>query len=571
MMFSGVLIVFQTRKIEYDLIKEELENTANFIEKSVYTEGTVEDVKNNIINILTETGSSLRNKKIFLLDEMGNIIFTQSVNVREEGLYTSQVMAALLNEEIDEFDELHLSDDNITYLGISQSIVKDDRVIFVVYIAASTEQVQEKISTMVIVISLAVLLSVFLSVLLAFLFSSFLTRPISALTSKARDMAKGKLDDPIEVFSNDEIGELTVNFNKMAYSLNDTLEQIAGEKNKMETVIVHMTDGILVFDNFGILIHYNPAAIKMLGLSWEQNFKEIFRNRLEVQFDLILNEIENAPKKSTLTNANKYLSIEFARYLNKDGSSKGLICVIQDITEHKKLEKMQKEFVANVSHELRTPLTTIKSYAETLIEGAVNEPEVAVQFLQVINTESDRMTTLVQDLLELSKLDNQKNSFVREVVNLSHLLFDSVENYRIHANKKNQELVMKGIEEECFVLGDPNRIEQVIKNILSNAVKYSGENASIRVELKHEEWFYIVFISDTGMGIPEEDLEHIFDRFYRVDKARSRAMGGTGLGLAIAKEIMELHGGKIQVRSVLNVGTTFSLHFPRCQDKNVIE
>lgn len=562
MMASGTLIVYQTRNYEYNLIKEELADTADVIQSAVITEDSIDEIESNIKNVISGIGVSLKDKKVYILDDNGTIIFSQSVVTKEKGFYGAQVMAALLNESIDEYDEVSLSGDENAYLGYARGIVKDSETVFVVYILSSTVSVEEKIRFFVMIIVISVLFAIVLSVILAFLFSSFLTKPISALTAKAREMAKGKLDNPIDVFSNDEIGELTTNFNRMAISLNETLAQIASEKNKMETVITHMTDGILVFDNFGQIIHKNPAAVQMIGVEEIEEFNDVFEDTIEEDFSAILLGVEKAPKKVMLIVHDMYYSVDFARYLDKDGVSKGLICVIQDITEHKKLEKMQKEFVANVSHELRTPLTTIKSYAETLLDGAVEDLEIATQFLSVINNESDRMTSLVQDLLELSRLDSKKASFERNLVNLTTLLFNSVENYRIHAKKKLQELVMQGVNGEHMIYADSNRVEQVIKNLLSNAVKYSEEGAHIEVTLYMEEAFHVVSVKDTGMGIPEEDLDHVFERFYRVDKARSRAMGGTGLGLAIAKEIMELHGGKITVESEFNVGTTFKLYFP---------
>jgi len=570
MMASGSLIVFQTRNYEYNLIEEQLVTTGNAIKAAVITEQPITEIKSDIITNLSAQEDLLRTKKVFILDNQGKVEYTRSVATKEDRFYTAQVMAALSNTAISEFDDLHLFGDETTYIGYATPIVKDDQVVYVVYIVSSTQNIQEKISYMLLSIMLSVFLAIVLSVVLAFIFSSFLTKPISALTLKASEMSRGNLDNEIEVYSNDEIGELTNNFNKMASSLNRTLAQIASEKNKMETVITHMTDGILVFDNYGYLIHKNPAAVRMLKLAQVSSFKEVFRNLIDIDYTSALRAVELVTKKMSLAVEDAYYSVDMAKYMDLDGSTLGLICVIQDITEHKKLEKMQKEFVANVSHELRTPLTTIKSYTETLLDGAVDNLELANQFLAVINNESDRMTSLVQDLLELSKLDSKKATFETTVIDLTKLVFHSVENYRIHANKKNQELVMEGVDGNFFIVGDSNRIEQVLKNILSNAVKYSEEGASIKVSLDSRELYHVVTVQDTGLGMPVEDLPRIFERFYRVDKARSRAMGGTGLGLAIAKEIIELHGGKIEVESELNVGTTFKVYLPSYIDDDMI-
>ena len=257
----------------------------------------------------------------------------------------------------------------------------------------------------------------------------------------------------------------------------------------------------------------------------------------------------------------RYFNLCFAKFFSPHETLLGIICVIQDITEHKKLEAMQKDFVANVSHELRTPLTTIKSYTETLLEGALYETETALNFLQVINHESDRMTALVQDLLDLSKLDNKQVHLKIQKLNLNQLLEDSLNKFMIQIDKKNQVLIYHPSEVIFWINGDLYRLEQVLKNILSNAMKYSPETATIEIALYQHDNEVVIEVKDSGVGIPEADLLRIFERFYRVDKARSREMGGTGLGLAIAKEIMDYHKARIEVESTLGQGTTFYLYF----------
>ncbi len=559
MMASGTLIVFQTRNYEKNLIEEDMIDIANKIVGSVNVEQPVTEIENDLRAILTQNEYSLKGKSLYLLNLKGEIIRSQNQSADGQTVYTPRVLKVLSGSRTNEYGEMDDSAD----MDLARGVYKDDELQYVIYMVASTTIVQEKIQAMVMVIILAVLLAIVLSVILAFLFSNFLTKPIYLLTMKAREMAKGELDNPIEVLSNDEIGDLTSNFNSMAFSLNETLAEIASEKNKMETVITHMTDGILVFDNFGILMHKNPAAIRMLKLGNVLSFRDVFKHKIEEDYQTILQEVEYETQKLSVNLNEQFYGVDFAKYMDKDGTILGLICVIQDITEHKKLENMQKEFVANVSHELRTPLTTIKSYAETLLDGAVDDPETMSSFLGVINSESDRMTALVKDLLELSRIDNHKTVLEEEVIDLLKLVTKSADNYRIHANKKDQTLSVEAESDEFIVIGDGNRIEQVVKNILSNAVKYSGDHAEINVKISSDSRYHLIEVSDTGMGIPEEDLEHIFNRFYRVDKARSRAMGGTGLGLAIAKEIMELHSGQIKVKSVVNEGTVFTLYFPK--------
>jgi len=226
---------------------------------------------------------------------------------------------------------------------------------------------------------------------------------------------------------------------------------------------------------------------------------------------------------------------------------------------------MRKEFVANVSHELRTPLTTIKTYTETLIDGALVDTNVALDFLRVIDSEAQRMALLVTDLLELSKLDNKQLSLDLEILELNTLISQSVIQNSILAEKKNQCIQFSPYSNACFIEADSGRINQVLTNIINNAINYSPTGSSISIDVEDVDKYFRVYIKDNGMGIPREDLRRIFERFYRVDKARSRAMGGTGLGLAIAKEIMEAHNFRITANSELGKGTTMILRFNKLE------
>jgi signal transduction histidine kinase len=235
----------------------------------------------------------------------------------------------------------------------------------------------------------------------------------------------------------------------------------------------------------------------------------------------------------------------------------------QHLDQQEKQDNMRKEFVANVSHELRTPLTSVRTYTETLIEGALEEPETARYFLEIIDEEAKRMSTLVSDLLELSRLDNKQTTLELDIVDLLSMVRIAIRQSQVLAEQKNQVIHLSGFSDSCFILANAPRVNQVISNILSNAIKYSPDNSTIHVNVESDEEKHRVSIRDEGMGIPKEDLSRIFERFYRVDKARSRAMGGTGLGLAIAKEIMEVHGGSIHATSTPGEGTTMILQFIR--------
>lgn len=565
MMASGTLIVYLTRDNEYKVIKNDLQRLVALAAAiSAEDDAPAETLEKQYMDLLRQgrLGQPSSDMIICMLRPSGEVIYTTSEVETAKRILTPQTMAAAMGDSLEEFDRVSNIRENDRMMGLALPI-KDNNgaVAFILYFLKGTEQVEESIKRTVYVISVSVLLAIGLAMLLGYIFAGYLTRPIRLLSKRAKDMAAGNLKSPIPVLSNDEIGDLTDNFNYMAKSLNRTMEQMAGEKNKMETIIHYMTDGILVFDEAGQVIHKNPASMRMLGFRQAKEYEEIFYQSLNLSYQELTGRIEQGQLRFIIEKENQYFNVAFARYFSDDRIAGGVICVIQDVTEHKKLEQIQKEFVANVSHELRTPITTVKSYAETLLDLPPEDIENRDRFLAVINAESDRMTTLVQDLLDLSKLDNKKLSFQMEQIELTELVRGEVEGYQIHARKKHQQLLFEA-PEKYYIYGDSGRVSQVFRNLISNAVKYSGEGSRIKVSLYAQENYIVGRIQDQGIGIAPEDLPRIFERFYRVDKARSRAMGGTGLGLAIVKEIMQYHGGRVEATSELGKGSSFYLYFP---------
>ena len=442
----------------------------------------------------------------------------------------------------------------------------DGVVEYVLYIRKDAGYIFDNMSQIVSTITLAVAMALIATLVIGFLFANTLTTPIAVLTRKAKEFAAGELDQFVSVKAKDEIGQLTESFNNMAKDLTRTLSDMESEKNKLEIVLYNMTDGVVAYDASGRVVHANHVCAELLGLSHIESVpltEMLTHLGIENAETVDLSGVRDA----TLSIGERYIHATFNAYSNKDGVTDGVIIVLQDITKHMKLDNMRKEFVANVSHEIRTPLTTIKSYTETLIDGALDERLLAEDFLRTINTEADRMTRIVKDLLELSQLDNNKMELHFQHVNLVELVRTNVERHAVTAARLHKTVNFTTQTEEMPVDIDPERINQVLNNIVSNSLKYSGESAVVNVVLEEAEQYYRVYVKDNGMGIPKEDLRRIFERFYRVDKARSRQLGGTGLGLSIAKEIMEAHGGKISASSEMNRGTTMILRFPK--DANV--
>ena len=413
-------------------------------------------------------------------------------------------------------------------------------------------------------IGISVIIALVLAITLGSMFSNTITSPISLLTKKANLLAKGHLEQHIIVKGEDEIGQLTRSFNHMARELRKTVSEMENENNKLEIVLHNMTDGVVAFDELGSLIHANKEFYELMGIDEEEQYK--------INLDYFLYKI-NLPKNQIRLNKNteilidengKYIQVVLIPYTDKNNFIEGIMIVLKDITKQKKLDDMRKEFVANVSHEIRTPITTIKSYTETLLEGALEEKELAIDFLNTINEAADRMKFLTDDLLELSRLDGGKINFNFKMSNLYDIVIGCVKQNIIIANKKNQQIILdEPINKNMMIMADIDRINQVLNNIISNAIKYSYENTSIHIFMEETQENFIVNIKDNGIGIPKEDIGRIFERFYRVDKARSRAMGGNGLGLSIAKEIMSEHNGDIKAYSKVGEGTTMQVIFKK--------
>ena len=363
--------------------------------------------------------------------------------------------------------------------------------------------------------------------------------------------------------SKTEMDELYKAFNLMTTGLKENLNEVTRQKKQIETILLHMTDGIIAFNIHGEIIHINPAATRLLRIdSKEDTFEKIF-NRLKVDINLEkLIYLENWTSTEEKVNIDDtYLNMFFAPFKDENDRPAGIMVLIQDITEHVKLDNMRKEFVADVSHELKTPLTSIMGYAETLATTEYDK-DLQDKFLNVISSEAVRMTKLVNDLLTLSKFDNDKKEWTKVEFDLGELVKQCQENLQIEMDKKKQKV-------ECFVTAnvpavyaDKDGIERVVLNILSNSVKYTGEGGIIKIYVGFVYNDAYIKIIDNGIGIPEEDLSRIFERFYRVDKARTRAMGGTGLGLSIAKEILDKNGGRIDIKSKVHEGTEVVITIP---------
>lgn len=348
--------------------------------------------------------------------------------------------------------------------------------------------------------------------------------------------------------------------------LKDKLNEVSSRKNQIETILLHMTDGIIAFNIKGEIILINPAAKKFLSISPEDNtFDDIFgKFKLDINTEKVIYLDSWTSTEQRIQVDDQYVKVLFAPFKNEEERPDGVIAVIQDITEHVKLDNMQKELVADVSHELKTPITSIMGYADTLLEGGYDE-ETQTKFLNVIASESRRMARLVTDLLTLSRYDSNKKKTRKEIFDLGDLVKRCQEKLAIEIKKKGHKVTSFVTADVPPVYADKDDIERVVLNILTNSIKYTPDNGEIKIYVGFVYNDAYIKIFDNGIGIPEDDLSRIFERFYRVDKARTREMGGTGLGLSIAKEILDKNGGSIDIKSKVGEGTEVVIRIPTKQ------
>lgn len=345
--------------------------------------------------------------------------------------------------------------------------------------------------------------------------------------------------------------------------MSEHIKSVDRQKNQIETILQYVTDGIIAFDLEGQVTHINIAAKRLLNLSDnDKNFESIFSKfgvDINLEKIIYLEDWTSSDKKVDIDG--KYINLLFVPYKDNNQRHAGVIAVAQDITEHVKLDNMRKEFVADVSHELKTPITSIMGYADTLLEGEYDDA-TKTKFLNVIASEARRMAKLVTDLLALSRYDTNKNKIEKTEFDLGDLVKKCQEKLQIEIDKKHHKVENLVTANVPLVYADKSGIERVVLNILSNSIKYTKENGNIKIYVGFVYNDAYIKIIDNGIGIPEEDLNRIFERFYRVDKARSRELGGTGLGLSIAKEILNQNGGSIDIKSEVGKGTEVVIRVP---------
>ncbi len=565
----GVFLVQQFESYHLGVVEENMKKIGNSITTSlggIDWKNNEEEIQENI-NFFDKMGM-----EIYIIDNDTNLRILASTNF----LYANINATAVLDTELiigalngNSMSKIIIDSSKRSSKHTSRPLYDEDsRIIGALYLRRNLVDVYNTLEQSKTILTKATLLALFITIVLGYIIASSITAPINDVTIKVKKMAMGDFDQKVEVKSNDEIGQLASMFNYLTDRLKSLVKEISSEKQKLDTIITNMADGLIAATRDGKIIHANPRALEILGMS-EQDIQEktydsvLIGLNKKLTLEYIKENDESWSGSQIITWEDKTaVRASYAPYVSQGDNLGGIIVLLQDVTKHEKFENMRKEFVANVSHELKTPITTIKSYTETLLDGAVEEGEMMRKFLNTINLETDRMTRLVGDLLQLSNLDSKQTKWDKKTMDPDDVINRVIYKLDMSIQKKELKLTYRPIEEGIRVYADEDRIEQVLLNIINNAVKYTSKGGIISIKTRRIGENLQILISDNGIGIPVADIPRVFERFYRVDKARTRDMGGTGLGLSIAKEIVEAHGGSISVSSNAKEGTEVIILLP---------
>ncbi|MFD2707191.1 cell wall metabolism sensor histidine kinase WalK [Salibacterium lacus] len=484
-----------------------------------------------------------------------NLVGQQSTRVR--------VDRALIGSPV---EDIVRSQDGDRLRVVAQPIEQGGEIIGAIYIEASMESMYQEMNQINSIFINGTIIALGLTALLGVLLSQTITRPIVDMRRQARVMMEGDFSRRVRVYGQDEIGQLAESFNSLTLNLKQAHATTEGERKKLSSVLTHMTDGVIATDELGRIILMNRRAEQLLHVDSNHVMGASLPELLHLSETVAPSDLYDYADSILLDFSDedeaRLVEANFSVIRNEDGPVNGLITVLHDVTEKEALERERREFVANVSHELRTPLTTLRSYLEALEDGAMYDENLGPRFLQVTQNETERMIRLVNDLLQLSKMDSDDLSLTFETEDLGELLEQMAERFEMMTKDRNLHFSKKIPDQPLYVDIDKDKVMQVFDNIVSNAVKYSPDGGTITIKVTPGPQTVNVETTDEGVGIPKESQPKVFDRFYRVDKARARNLGGTGLGLAIAKELIESHHGFITIDSEWQQGTTVAVTLP---------
>ncbi|EAC8302613.1 TPA: cell wall metabolism sensor histidine kinase WalK [Listeria monocytogenes] len=545
--------------LDYNAREEIIKNSDNSVK-----------LQNDIRELLVDYSRASSNLiEVRIVDDKGKILGTSNLN--NQGIVGQKSNDPLVKRTLslgttseDKIYKDESNKNNRVWVNVS-SIKNKGQVIGAIYLVADIESVYKQVDDITNIFITGTLIAMIITAVLGILLSRTITKPIIEMKRQAYAMARGNYSRKVKVYGVDEIGELADSFNTLTKRVQEAQVMTEGERRKLSSVLAYMTDGVIATDRRGKVILINTPAEKMLRVKHESANGRSIIDVLDIgdtyQFEDLM-EVDGSLTMDRSTLDKPYvLRANFSVIQRETGFNNGVIAVLHDITDQEKVDQERRDFVSNVSHELRTPLTSMHSYLEALSDGAWEDKEIAPRFLEVTQNETERMIRLVNDLLKLSRMDGGREQLEKSFVNFTDFFNHIID--RFEMMKKETIMFKRHIPREPVIIEiDEDKVMQVLDNIISNANKYSPDGGRISFYLKKFEDEIEVSIADEGLGVPDEDLANVFDRFFRVDKARSREMGGTGLGLAIAREVIEAHGGRIWAERNKTKGTIIKFTLP---------
>lgn len=457
----------------------------------------------------------------------------------------------------------------VNYLYIAQPIYKDGKITEILRLSTPLYEINHLMRKLYISALISILTGLLIASIMGYRISKKITKPVKVMTAIASQISKGHFEQRIDIKSKDEIGELANSINYMASTLSDTINSVTDKNIKMEAILSSVVNGIIAIDSDEKILFINPVAIDMLNIKESdvagKHFLQVVRNnQIDNYLKYVIKHRSFYDTEITLNYPHEKILKLYTNPIKKfeKGEESGIIITIQDITELRKLENMRTEFVANVSHELKTPLTSIKGFVETLKIGAIEDKEDSIRFLNIIEDEADRLSRLISDILSLSELEGKKVKVAHEKIRVQNTIAEIISMLSSQAVKKNITLLSEVNDGSLCIMGDLDKFKQMLINLVDNGIKYTPEGGTVKVEALRDGGYLVINVIDNGIGIPDEYIPRLFERFYRVDKARSRKVGGTGLGLAIVKHIVKTFDGEISVESKVGEGTKFTIFLP---------
>jgi len=565
MLSVGALSIYISsyiRNVYIDNISSKLQSDA-LVTANQISSILLETLDPSEIQTITEINSLLMKSRLTIVDVSGFVISDSEIdsNSMENHANRKEVISSLAGNTGIDIRKSETLGQN--YLYVAVPIKNGNEIVGVSRASVSLELLESRIAAFRFSIIAITLLTAISAIILAFLVTRYSLKPLKQLAEVAVQLDKGKLNNKIFIDRKDEIGKISHVFVQLVDRLNTEIEGFKLERSTLNAVLTHMTDAVIIVDGSGLVQLCNPSAERIFNVKKEsavgKSLVEVLRNHQLVE---LWKECLDSRKQKTMTleiNPNK-LFVQGIATPMEDVFPGGVLIVMQDLTRLRKLEKVRSDFVSNVSHELRTPLASIKALTETLQEGALEDPPAARRFLSRMEIEIDNLTQMVQELLELSKIESGRVPLRRLIINSSEIVDRVVERLQVQAERLGLTLLTDYPKDLPQVFADPDRIGQVFVNLIHNSIKFTRPGGKIIVHAYSDRGRVVFKVEDNGIGIEPESLQRIFERFYKTDRARSS--GGTGLGLSIAKHLIESHGGRIWVESEVGKGSSFFFTLP---------